>query len=80
MSTSLQQVASDRLAVSADELADMLNISKRHLDALHASGRLPRPVRLGRRCLWPIDEVRAWLAAGAPGRDKWEALRTGEGT
>jgi len=29
-------------------------------------GRLPRGTRLGRAKLWLVDELRAWLAAGAP--------------
>ena len=65
----------DRLALPAAAVAKLLNISERHLWALHSSGRIPRPIRLGRACRWSADELRAWLAAGAPGRDEWEQQR-----
>lgn len=66
---------SDRLALPADDVAKLLGISSRHLWALNASGRLPRPIRLGRAVRWPLDELRAWLAAGAPERSRWETIR-----
>lgn len=67
------------LALNAAEAARQLGISERHLWALHSQGRIPRPVRLGRATRWPLDELRAWLAAGSPPRDRWEVLRR-EGT
>jgi excisionase family DNA binding protein len=61
--------------MSAEELATFLGVSKRHVNSLNASGRLPKPVRLGRAVRWSADEIRAWFAAGAPSRDKWEKLK-----
>jgi len=63
------------MAFTAAELAKRLGISERHLWALNASGRLPRPVRFGRSVRWSAEELRDWLAAGAPTRDGWEAMR-----
>jgi excisionase family DNA binding protein len=65
------------LAIPAEQVAKLLGVSKRHVAALNASGRLPRPVRLGRSVRWRADELRDWLEAGAPSRDRWEALRNG---
>jgi predicted DNA-binding transcriptional regulator AlpA len=50
----------------------MLGMSERHVWAMNSSGRLPRPVRLGRSVRWPVDELRQWLAAGARERSHWE--------
>lgn len=58
--------------MSAADVAQALQISERHLWTLHASGRLPRPIRFGRAVRWPAEQLRAWLAAGAPTRDVWE--------
>jgi predicted DNA-binding transcriptional regulator AlpA len=64
------------LALPAAEVAKLLGISERHLWAMHSTGRLgPRPIALGRAKRWRIDELRAWLDAGAPSRDKWLAMR-----
>lgn len=66
------------LAIDGDDLAPTLGISPRHVETLHASGRLPRPVWLGKRRLWVVDEIRSWLAAGAPPREQWDAIRDRE--
>lgn len=64
-----------RIALPAADVAKLLDVSERHVWSLHASGRLPRPVRLGRSVRWSADELRDWLAAGAPSRDAWEQAK-----
>ena len=50
--------------------------SRRHVWLLASSERLPQPIRLGkRRLVWPLDELRAWLLAGAPRRSEWNTIR-----
>ena len=66
------------LALPAAEVAKLLGISERHLWALNSSGRLPRPVRLGRAVRWNLSELRAWLDAGCPERSRWEAMARNE--
>ena len=66
----------DRLAYSADEVASVLGISRAHVWKLASSGRLPKPIRLGRAVRWPRKDLEEWLAAGAPPRDRWEAMRS----
>ena len=75
MSNASHATESKRLALPAADVAKLLNISLRHLHTLNASGRLPRPIRLGRSVRWLADELHDWLDAGAPARDRWEALR-----
>ncbi|HEY1599473.1 MAG TPA: helix-turn-helix domain-containing protein [Pirellulales bacterium] len=65
------------LALPAAGVARFLNVSERHLWALNSSGRLPKPIRLGRAVRWSVEELRAWLAAGSPERSRWEAIRKG---
>jgi len=62
-----------RIALSADEVAEALGISRAHVWKLTSTGRLPKPVHLGRAVRWPRKDLEAWLAAGAPSRDRWEA-------
>lgn len=63
------------LTVDAVGLSRLLGISPRTIRNLNASARLPRPICLGRRRLWSVREIEGWLEAGAPGRDRWEAMK-----
>jgi excisionase family DNA binding protein len=63
------------LLVDAQGVAAMLGIGRTHLYALNSSGRLPLPIRLGRRTLWRRDELTAWVAAGCPARDRWQTMK-----
>jgi excisionase family DNA binding protein len=66
---------SERIALSAEEVALLLGISRAHVFRLASSGRLPRSVRLGRAVRWDRTTLEAWLTAGAPPRDRWEAMQ-----
>jgi predicted DNA-binding transcriptional regulator AlpA len=51
-------------------------ISRAQWFKLASSGRTPLPVRLGtRRPVHLIEELEAWLKAGAPPRDQWERIK-----
>lgn len=63
------------LAVDARGVARLLDVSERHVWAMHSSGRLPMPFALGRCRRWRVAELRAWLAAGCPPRDRWQVMR-----
>jgi predicted DNA-binding transcriptional regulator AlpA len=66
----------DPLTYSADQLAEALGVSERHVWSMHSTGRLgPRPLAFGRAKRWVAAEIRAWLSAGGPSRDKWLAIR-----
>lgn len=71
----------DQLVLTAEEVAELLCISRAHVFRLHNSGRLPKPIRLGRAVRWPRRTLEAWLEAGAPPRDRWEEIeRVGAST
>jgi predicted DNA-binding transcriptional regulator AlpA len=64
------------LVTDAEGLAGVLHIGISTLWKLDSAGRIPRGLRIGERCRrWELSEIQAWLAAGAPHRDRWEALR-----
>jgi predicted DNA-binding transcriptional regulator AlpA len=71
--------ATDRsapLAVSATDAAALVGVSRAQWWKLHAAGKVPLPVYLGSRApRWRVDELRDWLAAGAPNRQTWERTR-----
>ena len=71
--------ASDKgtaLLWTAAQVADALGVSVRLLYKLQASARLPRPISFGRAIRWRREELEEWLAAGAPERARWEAMRS----
>lgn len=57
--------------LSAESVAQMLQVSVRTVWRLRSSGQLPHPVQVGGSIRWRADEVCAWIEAGCP------ALRTG---
>ena len=59
------------LLVDRDGLAALLDISERQVYRLDSAGKLPKPISLGRCKRWDVQEVREWIAAGAPPRSRW---------
>ena len=47
--------------LSARELAEMLNVRTTHVRRLRATGRLPRPLRIGGSLRWKLAEIREWI-------------------
>lgn len=62
------------LVVDAKRLAKLLCAGVRTVRTWDAAGKLPVPIRIGGRVVWSVAEIRAWLAAGAPDREKWAAI------
>jgi excisionase family DNA binding protein len=60
------------LLVRDVEAARLLGISRGSFRKLHDQGKVPAPIRLGRRVLWRVAELIAWLDVGRPPRDRWE--------
>ena len=79
MNKPAHSISLECLAIPASEVAKLLNVSERHVWAMTSSGRLPRPIRLGRRVLWSRAEIAAWLEAGAPPRDRWDQIKATAG-
>ena len=67
----------DQLLLSAESLAELLDVSKRTLWRLRSAGRLPKPVRIGGSVRWRADEVRRWIASGCPPLSEWDVAREG---
>jgi predicted DNA-binding transcriptional regulator AlpA len=64
------------LAVDAKGAARLLGISVSHFFELRAAGKVgPTPFRLGRSVRYKILELREWVEAGCPGRERWAAMQ-----
>lgn len=51
---------------TADEVADRLQCSVRHVWRMHDDGRLPAALRIGRLVRWPRPLIDRWIADGCP--------------
>ncbi|MBW8018029.1 MAG: hypothetical protein FVQ82_17815 [Planctomycetes bacterium] len=65
------------LAISARQLASMLGVSIRQVWRLNEKKMLPKPLWLGGSRKWLRKEIEAFLEAGAPDREVWEAMKLG---
>ncbi|MDD4888705.1 MAG: helix-turn-helix domain-containing protein [Phycisphaerae bacterium] len=65
------------LLVDTVAAAALCGVSRSHYLALASAGKVPLPIRLGRRTLWRADELRRWIEAGCPARERWQAMRGG---
>ena len=53
----------DELLIDAAEAARRLSLSKRYWLSLVATGRAPAGLLLGRRRLWRVDQLTAWVSS-----------------
>jgi hypothetical protein len=66
------------LVADAKRLARLLGVGVRSIRTWDYAGKLPRPIKLGTRTVWVLggeSGIRAWLTAGAPPRQEWEARK-----
>ena len=63
------------LLVAAEDAAKLLGLSRRTFERLLGTGRIPRPLRLGRRRLWRVAELQAWTDGDCPSRERWDIMR-----
>jgi predicted DNA-binding transcriptional regulator AlpA len=69
---SVPQRPRNGLLLDAQELAEELRLSLRHVRRLDDTGKLPRPIRLGKSVRWARAEIVRWIEAGCPDRATWE--------
>lgn len=63
------------LLLRAAEAAAQCGVALRTWRAWDSAGRIPHPMRIARSTRWRADELRAWVAAGCPDRETWQALQ-----
>lgn len=64
------------LLVDAKAAARLCGVSRAHFWAMHSAGKVPLPVRLGRRTLWRTAELADWTAAGCPAAQPMESMKS----
>ena len=64
--TSSAARSGEAMLISAEELANLLSVSKRHVWRLLSRGDLIEPIKIGSTTRWPLDAVREWITTGCP--------------
>ncbi|AQT68312.1 putative transcriptional regulator [Anaerohalosphaera lusitana] len=62
--------------ITAEQFGHILGLSKRQIFRLNATGRVPKPLKIGGAVRWNKGEIHAWLQKGAPDRLTWEAIQS----
>jgi excisionase family DNA binding protein len=66
-----QEPPEDRgLLIDTREVSKLLSVSSRKIWSMQVSGRMPAPIRIGRAVRWSYEEIKEWVAAGCPPREK----------
>lgn len=54
------------LLIDSREAAKLLKVSPRTLWQMQSTGRMPKPLRIGRAVRWSLDVLKKWIEAGCP--------------
>jgi predicted DNA-binding transcriptional regulator AlpA len=65
--------------ISAKRAAAFCGVSTSSWYRCLSAGKVPAPVKLNGRTLWRLLELRDWIAAGCPSRQRWEHVRAAAG-
>lgn len=64
--------------VTLHQIAGFLKVSPRTGWQMKADRKLPRPIRIGKATSrWLLSEIEAWMLAGCPDQETWDAMRKG---
>ncbi len=66
------------LLLSAEALADRLGFSARTIWRLRSAGKLPPSLKIGGSIRWRSQEIDAWIDAGCPDAEHWQARKDAE--
>lgn len=68
-----QAQATAPVLLDATQAGALLSMSRSGFLLLHRKGRIPGPIRLGKKLVrWRRQELEAWAAAGCPWREAWD--------
>jgi len=69
MATMVDQAAAspgEPLLITAEEFADLMQVSVRSIWRLRSAREIPEPLRIGGNIRWRREEVRQWIESGCP--------------
>ena len=66
----------EAILLDAENAARLCGLSQSTWQRLSNAGRVPAPIKLGRRSLWSRVELESWAAMGCPNREQWNRMKT----
>ena len=69
------EMSNDTLLLRAAEAARLCAVSKVSWFRWDSAGRIPQGLKIGGCKVWRRSELEAWIEAGTPNREKWQALQ-----
>jgi predicted DNA-binding transcriptional regulator AlpA len=67
--------AVEALLIPASLAAALAGVSKPTWHRLRTAGKLPAPIKLGRKVLWSRREIESWIVAKCPDGRTWAAMQ-----
>jgi len=61
----------DQVLLTSSQTAKIIGVTIRTWYVYDQLGKVPKPVRIGRKLFWHKDELYAWINSGCPKRDDW---------
>lgn len=77
-----EKTVPEPLLVGVKDVCSLLGLSRSALYDGLACGRIPSGVKIGRRTLWSLEEMREWVRVGCPSVALWAEYkeRVADGT
>ena len=72
----MDQTTQGTRLVNAKEFGQQLRLSKRQVFRLNVSGKLPKPLKIGRAVRWDVRIIEDWISLGCPDRKTFEAIKS----
>lgn len=63
--------------LDTEATAQLLGVCPRTVARMNVTGKLPRPVRLGRCVRWNRHELILWMNYDCPSRERWQPIWQG---
>lgn len=68
-----QKMPDDKgLLIDTRAATKLLNVSARTIWQMTHTGKMPKPIKIGRLVRWSYEELQAWVKAGGPPMNDWK--------
>jgi predicted DNA-binding transcriptional regulator AlpA len=66
-----------KILLKVDELAQILNLSKRTVHRLNCMGKIPCPVKINGSIRWRQSDIDLWIELDCPNRETFNIRKAG---